>query len=356
MKRKYILFSAALFALLGLRSCIIDNKELFDPYGIVQIEIAESLGAVTRADENTMESIRFIVFTDLDTTPRAEINTLHTEFDVEPAVGTTPPRARFSLKVERKDTGSNMKLIVAIINEPATMTSQIEGLGITIAELVAKELDIYQFVNTSHLSLKDNVAIPMTGAVWTDKLFKSATEAMTTGNVLTMEVQRAVARVDVYLKKGTDVDPDMKIATGSEVKLDKTSNLSSFIVHTDGVNTLGAVKNVTTGFDNKTWTYTTATPQAITETTPVCVFYVPERIHTANRLKLSLSIKTPEGATRTGDLEITKAYEADDPLKTQQDVNVIKRNHVYNVIATIGTNGITGEVIDWKDQPIITDF
>ncbi len=357
MKKKYILFSAALFALLGLKSCLIDSKSLSEPFGIVQVEIAESMDAVTRADDNTMESIRFIVFTDLDTTPKAEINIRHTSFTVEPAVGTTPPRVRFSLKVGRKPTGSNEKLIVAIINEPSSMTAGLDEkeLDITIAELEAMKLDMAQFVNNDHLSLKSNVAIPMTGAIWTDKLFRTATEAMTAGNALTMEVQRAVARVDVYLKKGQDVDPDMKYTTGSTVKLENTYDQSNYMMHTYGSHTLGTVQTVASGFLTKTWSYT-STPQAITEGTPVCVFYTPERKHTANRLKLSVSVKTPEGATRSGVLEITEAYNPQDPEKELHDVDVIQRNHIYNVIATIGTNGITGEVADWNDENLTTEF
>lgn len=356
MKSKYILFSAAFFALLSLNSCILENKMLSEPYGIVQVEIAENMGTVTRADEEMMETIRLIVFTDLDTTPRAEVNNFYTEFDIEPSVGGRPPKVKFALKVGRKENGPNDKLVVAIVNEPVSMTDELEGTDITIEELEELELNMALFVNNDHLSLKENVMIPMTGALWTDKLFRNEMEALSAGNSLKLEVQRAVARVDVYLKKGTDVDPNMQMVAGSTVKLENTYTQSNFLMHTDGTNTLGSIQTVTSGFVEKSWSYTSSTPQAISETTPVCVFYTPERKHTANRLKLSVSVKTPEGATRSGVLEITEAYNPQDPEKELHDVDVIQRNHIYNVIATIGTNGITGEVADWNDENLTTEF
>ena len=379
---KHILFAAAFFVPLMLSSCILSYEMLSAPYGLVQVEIAEGPEAVTRIDGETMETIRLIVFTDLDTTPKVESNKLFRlsegEFEIIPSTGPdVPSRVRFTLKVQRRAnaTEDDKILIVAVINEPEketpegiAFTETLSDPDITIEDLEALELDIATFVKSDHLSLLDNVNIPMTGALWTDYT-KLLDERLVPSNApLELMVHRAIARVDVYLKRETTkvnsvdviLDPNLTMTAGTIITLDKTYDRTNLVMHTDadGAGTLGTIQTVDPGdfISPKSWRILSG-EQAVSqfETTPVCVFYTPERSCLTNneKLKLSVSIKTPEGTTRSGDLVIK---EAKDKAGIVHTVDKVERNHIYKVTVTITANGVTGDVIDWGEQPIYTDF
>ncbi len=239
---------------------------------------------------------------------------------------------------------------------------------ITIEDLEALELDIATFVKSDHLSLLDNVNIPMTGALWTDYT-KLLDERLVPSNApLELMVHRAIARVDVYLKRETTkvnsvdviLDPNLTMTAGTIITLDKTYDRTNLVMHTDadGAGTLGTIQTVDPGdfISPKSWRILSG-EQAVSqfETTPVCVFYTPERNCLTNneKLKLSVSIKTPEGTTRSGDLVIK---EAKDKAGIVHTVDKVERNHIYKVTVTITANGVTGDVIDWGEQPIYTDF
>ncbi len=207
--------------------------------------------------------------------------------------------------------------------------------------------------------------MPMTGAIWTDKLFEKPSTAGLESNILKLEVHRAVARVDVYLKKGEDVDTNLLMSAGSTVRLDNTYDKSNFFMHTAGDFTIGSVQTVDSDdlIDGKSWTLTSGT-QAISDETPVCVFYTAERscATTDDRLELTISVKTNEGATRSGTLKIVSAFDVEQMKKPEDErgspkpVDVIRRNNIYKVVATIGVNGIESEVRSWEERDIDTEF
>lgn len=353
MKTKYTALVAFAFSMLF--SCVSEER-LASHLGMVQVEISER-GMATRVDEEVMNTVRLIVFTDLDTAaPRAEINRMYgqDEFTVIPGTATTPSTVKFVLRVERSDVGSNEKLIVAVLNEPnATEMKTVLDAIDSPDDLEGIDLEMSYFVDDSHLSLKQDAMIPMTGVLRTDELFSSESEASRAGNVLTLPVHRAVARVDVYLKNETGVESGIEMAAGSTVTLNNSCTKGNLFYFSDGEDMIGEIPTVTGGFVNRSWTYTSTTPTAISETTPVCTFYTPERTHTANRLKLDIDIDTSEGATRSGSLELIKAKDADD---VEHNVDDILRNHIYKITVTVGANGITGDVVDWNDKNVNTEF
>jgi hypothetical protein len=349
--------AALCLALATLTSCLVDSRLVHGSRGVLQVEIAGTLvPAPTRGDGEWLSSMRLIVFTDLATSPRVEINRLITigELDMVPATGATPARAKTVVEVERRPAGENSRLVVAIVNEPDTpqMRAALEAIS-TPGELGDLELDMAHFVSADHLSLRDGVAVPMTGAVWTDRLFRSVEEASREWNSLKLEVQRTVARIDVCLKRGTDVEAGLKMAAGSTVVLDNTFDKTRLVYHSDGINTIGQIQAVDSEdmFD-RTWTLSSG-EQDFTADTPVCSFYTPERGCTRDRLKLDIAIKTPEGATRSGSLTIFSALDAD---RVEHPVDIVRRNNIYRVTVTIGANGMTAEVSDWVDQNITTEF
>lgn len=339
-----------LIALFTLASCVSEERAASPAYGVVQVEIAHR--PATRAgDDEVMNTIRLIVFTDLDATPHAEVNRLYdaSEFTV---VG-DPGKVKFVLKVSRK---KREKLVVAVINEPLSLTSALDAVA-TPTDLDGVEFDMADFLTENHQALLTGAAIPMTGALWTDRLFRTEDEAGRKGNILRLNTQRAVARVDVYLVKGTDVDPALKMAARSTVILSNTCTKGNLFYHFSANGTIGSIPTVPSAdpsvFKGKSWSYTGPVPILIDEDNAVCSFYTPERTHTADRLTLTIGLLTEDGAPRRGTLEMVKAK---DKNGVEHSVDNVLRNHIYKVTATIGANEITATINDWTDKDLTTEF
>ena len=367
----YTLFAASL-PLFSLNSCLIDSQLLPAPYGIVQVEIAEGAGAVTRADDRTMETIRMIVFSDPETTPKVEFNEMFSDFVVIPATSTENPKVRFNLKIERKDnaTDADKLLIVAVINEPqdsgepGSIQDVLAQDDVTFAELAALRLPLSTFVTSNHQALATDRAIPMTGTLLTNYTVLLSERQLSSAQPLKLEAHRAIARVDVYLKGATDdegvtLDSGLTMTTGSSIELDKTYDTTNLMYHIwDGTNAIGEMQTVDTeDLLSRTWAAASSSLVSTYEETPVCSFYTPERHCETDPLELNVTIKTSEGTTRSGSIAITQAYELDDTERENPiTVNDILRNHVYQVTVTITANGITGDIIDWVPEPIGTEF
>ncbi len=138
------------------------------------------------------------------------------------------------------------------------------------------------------------------------------------------------------------------MTVGTSVTLDNTYVKTFLARHTDNLHELGHIQTVATAdLEQRSWALSSPGEHDISDAEPVCVFYTPERNHTADRLTLTIEVKTAEGATRSGQLEITKAF---DKNNVEKPINEIRRNNVYKVIATIKANEITAEVRDWQDR------
>lgn len=357
----------------ALNSCLIDSQLILPPYGIVQVEIAEDSGAVTRADDQTMKTVRMIAFSTPHTTPKVEFNEMFTDFVVIPP--TTPeglPKVRFNLKIERKDnpTENDKLLVVAIINEPQdsgepnSIQDILNKENLTFDDLKGLQVKMSEFVTDNHQALATDRAIPMTGVLMTNYVRLLEERDLPTSQALELVAHRAVARVDVFLKRDTGsggvvLDPNLTMTSGSTIQLEKTWGVTNLIHHVwDTNNTLGEMQSVDSeDLFSKTWTATASSAVSAYESVPVCSFYTPERHCETDPLKLNVSIKTSEGTTRSGTLVITQAYE---PTDTEREnpiaVNDILRNHKYKVIVTITSHGISGEILDWKPETINTAF
>lgn len=349
----------AAFVLLMLASCIISERS-YGPqsYGFIPVAITDELPRSTRADGDWLKTVRLIVFTDMASSPKVEINEVYTavQFEMSADPEDEYTTAKMLLKVARRASGSNDKLVVAIVNEPDNTQLKEKLSGVQTPQgLAAVELDMGLFVADNHLSLKTNADIPMTGAVWTNKVYTTKEEAAQEGKTEAFKVYRAIAAVEVFLRNGTDVDPNLKLMADTEIKLINTYNKSPFVVHSQGINTLGQIQTVDTEdlIPFKSWKLTSG-EQALSATQPVCVFYTPERTNTADRLTVAVSAKTSEGATRTGTLVLTKAKAK--TTQIESPIDLIKRNEVYQIFVTINANGLSAGVGSWNDESIKTDF
>lgn len=358
MRSKYIILTALSF--LFFCSCSPEqatpDDERSDLNGVMQVEITENEGA----GSDKIKSIRFIVFTNLASIPKAEINRLYSENDFTaeqiPEEEKAASKIKIIMEVSRRRVSPNKKLVVAVVNEPLSMTEVLNAIT-TPEQLEKLKLPMSDFVADDHLSLKADTPTPMTGAVWTDRVYSTVEEAVANG--IKLEVLRAVARVDVYLAKEKDVD--VQITAGSAITLSNTYTESYFVRHEDGNNHLGNIQTVNSNnFTDKSWTWTEGQkeipdPETDPRSVCVCSFYTPERycISDNDKLKLNVSIVTQEGAVRSGIFTLDKAKDAN---QDEQTINLIRRNNIYKITATVGAEVITAEIQDWEDRGISVEL
>ena len=360
MKTKYTLPIA--FAFLLFCSCSWEHAEPVGPAvdplqsrGLMQVEIAENSGQGT----DKIKTIRFIVFNDLTTTPKKELNEFYSEDDFtieEPENEKAASKVKIILEVLQKASGSNQKLVVAIVNEPDILKAKLNAIN-TLAQLENLELELAQILNGDHLSLKTDVPMPMSGAIWVNEFYSTEEEAALEQNTLKLGVSRFLARVDVYLLNG-DNSAAIPVAAGSTVTLSNTYTKSWFVRHEDEEHTLGRIQTVTAPLTNKTWTAEAALAVPARGNVPtandslhVCSFYTPERFCTAaDKLKIDISAIIPDEGTRSGGITLDKA---DDKDGISRPITVIRRNSIYRVTATIWLSEITGEVQGWNSEKTI---
>lgn len=336
--------------------CACTDERIGDPpepvpetRGVMEVEVLEKNGeAVDR-----IGSIRFFVFDNPLSAPVMEINRFYGENDflLDQAVGENEvSKLRVVFEVGYRPGGNNSKLVVAVANEPASLSSVLDQVTVP-GDLEGLTLDFAEFLNAGHTALLDGAAMPMTSAVITSKVYR--TEQQAKADPAEMQLERAVARVEVYLTRGTDVDADVKLAAGTNVTLGNTYGREYFIYHPLGNGyTLGRIQTVTAGFLTRTWTLSTNGAE-ITPDVPVCSFYAAERscvaAGDADKLRLDIEVMTSEGALRTGGISIARAL---DENQHEQTIDAIRRNNIYRVTASVDANGITCIVHDWNTENI----
>ncbi|MCD7970487.1 MAG: hypothetical protein LUF87_09055 [Alistipes sp.] len=318
--------------------------------GSMFIEITERNGIT----EDRMETVRFIVFKEATTDPRLEYNALYI-MEADPDDGIIS-RFGATLELSRKK-GFNDKLVIALINEPPEITARLEALT-TYESLCALELNFGYFLDTAHSGLKNGRAMPMSGAVWTGKVYPTPEEAAL--DPVKINVVRAAARVEVYLKK--DPDMDFELAADTRVVLDRTYDREMLLRHTDGSNTVGGILTVSSGFLSRMWTLSGSDDKDLPADgdnghgRPVCTFFTPERTCSASgntdKLMLTIDVATSEGAVRSAQVTVDRFLLGG----TEKNIEVIERNNNYRVIISVGANAVSSEIIGWNDEEIITEL
>lgn len=321
--------------------------------GVISTSVNVTGTSADGSDE--IERVRFIVFDKATTNPVLEINQLITVDDSNASV------LEVTLEVNNWPSG-NDKLVLVVANEPSSMTSTLNATT-SYAGFQQIELDFAEFVADNHLAMKDDIKMPMTAATWTTTVYDTQAEAEESANRLKMQLQRAVARVDLYMKK--DGDAAVTLRQGSYITLDNTYDKSYFIRNSDNVLThsntysYGYYMTVApTDLIPKTWSLE-EDGIAIEENGEnngkglfLCSFYTPERTCSASndqdKLKLFVKIAIEEEETvRAGEYVLTDFIPQSGG--TPEAIDHIVRNNVYEITLVVMDNSIdfNFEVINW---------
>lgn len=322
-----------------------------------------SIGLVDDGDAERQEeikSIRFIVFGNATSGAILDVNKLV----ILDTPGTaTDITAQLLKVVPNKDI-----IVIVIANEPQSLTAELNG----ITELpLLQELD-YSIASIldSNGEIASTTGMPMTGVIRGISVASAETKSVK------MVIERAVARVDVFLEAIEGGAVTGYTAGSTSVTLHNLSNDSYFVMGNvdngtrDNANpskNYGKVKEdvpesdllpgAWTATTSDTWAYSSATGAENRKL--LCSFYTAERIFKSDysdRLAVSMTNipKGPSGVTGITEKVIETITKVDDKgSPTAQPFTEIRRNNVYQITARVGKIGIqilTITVEDWGER------
>ncbi|WP_289005597.1 hypothetical protein [uncultured Parabacteroides sp.] len=325
------------------------EKEIITPL-VTRASLQVNLVDDTDKDrQELIKTIRFIIFDD------ASLATVKLDKNIYSEV--LSPETATDIKVNEVEvTPNDDKVVVVIINEPTELTGQLDLIDdMTTLENVT--YDIARILNSSGQEVVATTGMPMVGVIRDVAVANGYTETVK------IVVERAVARVDVYL--GVRKDSEHEIGyfkqtadtEASSVTLYNLSYNSYFVMGNEANGTRGnatASKNygkvmgsVADGvLVNQTWTATKDTTWQYSSATGaknqqlLCSFYTAERIFRSNYTdRLAISMANFKKATLSVGMDkrpietVTK--------RTSEDVEAvsfteIRRNNVYVITAYVG--------------------
>ena len=317
------------------------TKTTDEPVAPVLAELEVIIPSVVGDEGNreVVKRVRFIVFKNMTTDARLDVNE-YTETTSSIAV------TNFSAKL--KATVSDNSMVIVIVNEPTAMKNVLDAIsGTRDAENMI--FNIADIMNAAG-AISD---MPMIGV---KRDIAVVAEPGPTDNKVKMVVERAVARVDIYLE-----------AMPGSVSTGYTEN-SSVMLHNVSYQSYFAMGNVDNGTrDNttETWknygkvmqnvavqdvpkTWPTGTDEtwfyipgnAANNRQMLASFYVAERLFTTDfpgdRLAVSMAnIKRANLLTGTTERVVIDKITPKEG-GNEEDFNEIRRNNVYEITARVG--------------------
>lgn len=330
---------------------------------ILPIRAQLNIGLVNNGDLDRQEEvkvIRFIVFNHASGVARLDVN--------ERVVLDTPGTATDITAQTLKVIPDNDIMVIVIVNEPQSLTNELDGIG-SLGELQNVDYNIADILNSDG-EIVSSTGMPMTGVIRGISVVSEETK------IVEMVIERAVARVDIFLK-AIDGGAVTGYTTGStSVTLHNFTRNSYFVMGNEANGTRDNVdpsKNYGKVMENvptsdlleETWTAGTTTTWAYSSASDaknkrlLCSFYIGERIFKSDysdRLAVSMTnvLKGPPdvtGITKKVIETITKVDNSGTP--TAEPFTEIRRNNVYQITARVGKVGIqilTITVEDWGER------
>mgnify|MGYP003623240272 CR=1 FL=1 len=289
-------------------------------------------------EDDYLHKVRFITFDKASFSPHVDVNQVVLFDDYE--------KNATSFRTELEVSSNRDKMLVAIINEPDALTSQLNNVQ-TLVDLEDIDFQMADVFNANHTAPK-STGIPMTG---TARGISVAPENTASNPAqVSLTVYRSVARVELWLKADPGVAAYVDDLT--EVTLSKSYN-KGFLMKPEPDYNFGQLQTVTPNTTVE-WTFTGTVSQSLNEDAQlVCSFYTPERTYMAsdNSDKLVLDIK---GVSSDQERRSTQAVlsEFSTGGGSSQTITRIERNNVYRIIGRLKTSFVEFEhnILPWKDM------
>lgn len=297
------------------------DEQLSNTRALLSIDLTQNAGE----EQVAIKTVRFVIFGNASSIiPYLDVNEFHEE---------ATPLETTDIKAVIEVKGNSDIMAIVIVNEPAGLKSDLDNIG-SLSDLKNIEFTIAQLLNNS----KEEIALmPMTGIK--QGIYVKPGEAV---NPVSMTVERAVSRVDVYLQV-TDGGAQTGYINGSTTVTMHNLSHESVLVNGFGnmkANALPLDKTWTAG-SSDTWIYSSAADAKNRRL--LCSFYTSERAFTdSNKPTISMT-NIRKGAQPTDVIGVTR-QELGQITPTgggqSQDFEGFQRNNVYQITAKVGKLGI----------------
>ena len=348
--------------LLFSSSCIQEDYDTAQRGADTSVELSVRSSAVSSADANKLfdnetaiRSIRVLTF---DRYSQAGVAAFEkNQYATAGNGGFTELNGVY--KVQMSVQEHTNKEFYVLVNEPAAFKSELDKIT-SVSDLHAMQYTLAAYFNDNLLS---NAAIcfnasntkpaapfadlPMFGKALQQSVI--ANDAGIVANAITVDVSRALARVDLKLKKEDLTSSVIKLKNGTTTFAYTTytkGNLTDQPHATVGSNQSSATKTFSTGGDVEILSGESAFAHVLS-------FYTPARSCAGANEKINITIGSIEYGGKTLTFEPIVLDKT-----TAGDITVIKRNTVYEVKGTIKNNAIdvSVELLPWIAKNIDTDI
>lgn len=307
--------------------------------GLMEVKIMTD-GALV---DDQIHIARFIVFDNVSFFPSVDINQ-SIPFDIKNVQ---------SFSAFLKVRCNPDKMLVIILNEPETLTGVLESVT-SPSDLNTIKFQMAEVFNDNHTATRTR-GIPMTGTAHNISITEDHSDTERARSV-SVEVERAVARVELWLKRISYFEA--QITTATKVTLSRTHN-EGYLLAPDAAHGLGYMQTINSPNTEVVWQHT-GNPLAIgIEDKGICAFYTPERTSSAgnNADKLQLKIEglqTAEGVKNA----VTTLSIFTNKENQQNEMTEVRRNNVYQIKGNISKEKIDfkNKIVPWtemKDSVII---
>lgn len=347
MKKRLSLINIFIATIL-LNSCSVEHSvdNIDVPQGVkglIEIKVVTD-GAI---EDDHIHTARFITFDNASVFSSVDINELK-EFDEG------EQKAKVFSALLKVSCNSD-KLLVVILNEPDVLSGFLGNVSVPadLEDLTYLMADAFNENHTAAISK----GIPMTGVVRNISV-TSENESESNAKEVELNVKRAVARVELWLRAEPEILSEINIAT--TVTLSKSHD-EGYLMDPDRTNDFGRMQTIDFPAKEVIWQYSDPDPLKLTDTPElICAFYTPERTCSANgnadKLVLNIQkIETSDGNRNA----VTVLSEFSNEGNPSQHITEIRRNNVYKIAGYVKRKMVEFDqkVTPWTEvgQSIIID-
>ena len=317
------------------------------------------VGGAEAAD--SVHKVRYIVFDNASTNPSLDINV--------PITITGDHRASTTFKTMLEVSSNPDKMLVAIVNEPPKTSAWLDKVTTPegLEDMTFEMLDAFSFLYT----YPADTGIPMSGV----KRGISVSEENDTPEKapkVTVHVERAVARVELWLQKENSLN-SAEVNTSFQATLLRAHDMAYLVTGTtfdgtrfqtgaDAWKNFGHMLTVERPIAGIIWKPETDDPPIVLDDTPkpVVAFYVPERTCDAPGDADKLEIIIHEILTSLGPRNGRIVLNEFTPQGgSSQAITEIRRNNVYRIFGRVTGSSVEFDhvIVSWvsAEENVIID-
>ena len=322
---------------LFFNSCAVDHPVDEPTFRTTRGEISIEVLDPANATEDHIYKARFIVFDNASSFPKLDINKVKT-LDTEDQ---DAKKIKATLTVNCNPD----KAVFVVLNEPDAISAELNAVTSfpELENIIFRMADAFTTNDTSPAV----TGIPMTGtarkiAVDTNNTTENPAKA-------TIEIQRSVARVEIYMM--TDGISSGWIDNNTTITLSNSYD-KGYLMSFDPANNFGKMTANITPNRTAVYAYTNTVQKDLAVNRQlICTFYTPERTCTKDNDKLILKIEGVNSTDGMREGEITLSELIPQGSAIPQPVDTVKRNNAYRITAIVKEKAIKFEntIAGWED-------